>query len=123
MNDDLDLLAPAHRDDPFPLYRRLRTEDPVHWSPRLGMWVVTRYDDVDHILHSPSEYSVDRFRRIGEGFLAERPDMRDVAAIMRDWAVYQDPPQHTRLRALLNHAFTPRQIETMRPRIQAVVDG
>jgi cytochrome P450 len=122
MPDDLDLLDPTHRQDPFPLYRRLRAEDPVHWSQRLGMWVVTRYDDVVHMLLRPLQYSVDRFRRIEKGFLERRPDMADVAAIMRDWAVYQDPPRHTRLRGLLNHTFTPRHLEAMRPRIQAVVD-
>jgi cytochrome P450 len=122
MSTSFDLLSPATRDDPYPLYRRLRAEDPVHWSAGLRMWVVTRYDDVDSILHQPARYSVDRFRKIDDRFLSSRPDMRDVANIMRDWAVYRDPPEHTRLRNLLNHAFTPRRLESMRPRIQSIVD-
>ncbi|CAM5778883.1 hypothetical protein [Rhizobacter fulvus] len=36
--------------DPYPIYRRLREEDPVHWSPRLRAWVLTRYDDVKKVL-------------------------------------------------------------------------
>lgn len=122
MTTNLDLLSPSARDDPHSVYHRLREHDPVHWSATLRMWVVTRYDDVDSILHQPLRYSVDRFRRIDSRFLSSRPDMRDVANIMRDWAVYRDPPEHTRLRALLNHAFTPRRLESMRPRIQHIVD-
>jgi cytochrome P450 len=122
MAEDLDLLDPVHRENPFPVYRRLREQDPVHWNARLNMWVVTRYDDVEHILHAIDRYSADRFRRIGEGFLAERPHMRDVAGIMRDWAVYRDPPEHSRLRGLLNRTFTPRAIDAMRPQIQVIVD-
>jgi hypothetical protein len=121
MTASLDLASRDGRCDPFPLYRRLREEDPVHWSPHLGMWIVTRYDDVGEILASPTRFSVERFRHVGAGLLARRPDMREVAGLMREWAVYRDPPEHTRLRGLLNRTFTPRRIEELRPRIRAIV--
>ncbi len=113
----------ALHEDAFGVYRRLREEDPVHWSEVLQMWLLVRYDDVDHVLTTPARFSVDRFRAVGEEFARRRPDMQDVAAIMRDWAVYRDPPDHTRLRAFLNGSFVPRQIQQMRPRIQRIVDG
>src|SRR4029079_670418 len=63
-----------------------------------------------------------RFRNVGEEFLQRRGDMRDVAMMMRDWAVYRDPPDHTRMRALLAKSFAAQRIEGMRPLIQTLVD-
>ena len=51
------LLDPEVLADPYPLYRRLRTEDPVHWDPYLHAWVVTRYDDVATVFR---RFSADR---------------------------------------------------------------
>jgi cytochrome P450 len=119
---DIDLAHPANQQNPYPAYRWLRDHDPVHWSPRLKMWVVTRYDDVLQVLQEPLRYSSDRFRNIGTEFASRRPDIEEVARVLRDWAVYRDPPDHTRLRGLLGKAFTPRRIETMQPRIQQIVD-
>ena len=112
-----DLLHPTSRQDPYPAYRALQDQDPAHWSARLGMWVVTRYDDVEHVVTSRKAFSVERFRG-----LSDRPGMEAVARVLRQWAVYRDPPPHTRLRALLNQGFTPRRLVELRPRIQAIVD-
>jgi cytochrome P450 len=121
-SSDLDLADRANQQDPFPIYARLRDHDPAHWSARMKMWVVTRWDDVSRILQDPTRFSSDRFRKIRSEFATRRPDIEDVARILRDWAVYRDPPDHTRVRGLLNKAFTPRAVETMQPRIQQVVD-
>ena len=51
------LLDPEVLANPYPLYRRLRTEAPVHWDPYLHAWVVTRYEDVITVLH---QFSADR---------------------------------------------------------------
>ena len=56
------LLAPEVLADPYPLYHRLRTEDPVHWDPFLHAWVVTSYNDVVTVLH---HYSAERTRDCG----------------------------------------------------------
>jgi len=117
-----DLADPSSQRDPYPAYAWLREHAPVHWSPRLKMWVVTRYDDVQGILQDSVRWSADRFRRIPAALARRRPEIEDVARVLRDWAVYRDPPDHTRLRGLLNKAFTPRRIETMAPRIQRIID-
>ncbi len=62
MGLDLNIKHPANVKDPFPLFKQLREEDPVHWSASLRAWMVTRYDDVLHILQNPLPYSSDRFR-------------------------------------------------------------
>jgi cytochrome P450 len=111
-----DPLLPEFHADPYPFYRRLREEDPVHQSP-LGFWVLTRYDDCVTSLRDP------RFGREGfAGLLsAVYGDGAEKGALPRSM-LFRDPPDHTRLRALVSKAFTPRVIEQMRDHIQGIVD-
>ncbi len=113
---------PATRRDPFPLFRALRVEDPVHWSQPLGGWVLTRYEDVRAAMFEPC-FTADRirpfFRRLPE---EERGRYPDLERYITGWAVFFDPPGHTRLRRLMNKAFTPRAVTGLRPKIQMIVD-
>ena len=113
---EFDFKSAAHLQDPFPLYRRLQDADPVHWSPGLKAWVITRYDDVVEVLSRSDRFSSDRFRKVGEGFASDRPAVKAVAAVLGDWLVFRDPPDHTRLRALVQKSFTPRVVEQSRAR-------
>ncbi len=119
---DLDLKSPQNVQDPFPLYCWLRNHQPVHWSPSLRAWVVTRYDDVLEIFNRPDRFSSDRFRRLDPSLASHRPAVRAVAAVLSDWLVFRDAPHHTRLRALLQKTFTPRHLAKNRDRIQATID-
>jgi cytochrome P450 len=99
--------------NPYPTYHRLRQEDPVHLSP-LGIWALSRYDDAAMLLRDP------RFGRRGfQQILESRFGRQGLGQSM----LFQDPPDHTRLRTLVSKAFTPRVIEGMRDHIQQVVDG
>jgi cytochrome P450 len=120
---DFDLKSPAVARDPYPAFAWLRDRDPVHWSESLGAWVVTRYADVLEIWNRPDLFSSDRFRKVGAEFASQRPEVRAVAAVLSEWLVFRDPPDHTRLRALLQKTFTPRELERNRPRIQAAIDA
>ena len=106
-------LDPEFIADPYPRYRRLREEDPVHQSP-MGFWVLTRYDDVAGMLRDP------RFGRKGfDRLLAAR--FGDAGFDMS--MLFRDPPDHTRLRTLVSKAFTPRAVEQMRDHIGRIVEG
>jgi len=119
---DPDLEAPANVANPFPVYRWLRDHDPVHWSEGYQAWVVTRYDDVLAVFQHPEHFSSDRFRKMGVDRASQRAEVRAVADVLSDWLVFRDPPDHTRLRALLQRSFTSRQLEKNRVRIQSIVD-
>lgn len=123
MAPDLDLKSPPNVQDPFPIYRWLRDHDPVHWSDGFNGWVVTRYDDVLEIFDRTELFSADRFRRVEPRHASRRPEARAVADVLSDWLVFRDPPDHTRLRALLQRSFTPRRLENSRPRIRAIIEG
>jgi len=117
-----ELLTPADAHDIYPALARLRDQQPVSWSTWWGGWVITRYPDVVAGFRDP-RLSADR-----AGTFAARlpPPLRErLAPLLRNlsgWALISDPPAHTRLRALVNKAFTPRLTEQLRPRIQAVAD-
>jgi cytochrome P450 len=113
------LLDPEILADPYPLYRRLREDDPVHWDPYLHAWVVTSYEDV-----------VTVFQR----FLANRTpppeklaalgmeELAPIARVMVRQMLFLDPPQHGRVRALAAVAFTARRVEVLRKHIQQITD-
>jgi cytochrome P450 len=115
---------PAFRDNPYPTYHRLRERDPIHPLPALNLWFLTRYADVQTVLRDTrfsSESSADDpnlFRNLRES----GGELGPLARTMLHWMPLRDPPHHTRLRHLVNKAFTPRQIEAMRPRIASIVD-
>ena len=118
------LLEPALLADPYPFYHRLRVEAPVHWDEEMGYWVVTRYADVVAALRDP-RLSAARTAPSVDAWLP--PELHEalgpvVRAIMRQM-LFLDPPDHTRLRGLVNKAFTPRTVEAMRAHIQQIVDG
>jgi cytochrome P450 len=117
-----DLKAAPNVQDPFPVYAWLRDHDPVHWSGTLNGWVVTRFADVIEIFNRPARFSSDRFRKIDERYASRRAAVKAVGDVLGQWLVFRDPPDHDRLRALLQKSFTPRTLEESRGAIQATVD-
>lgn len=113
---------PEFRADPYQAYRRLRETAPVYYSPAMQGWVLTRYRDIVGVLSDP-RFSVNRqqanvFQRF-DLFAAMDPGF---AAAVKTTLLMIDPPQHTQLRKLVVKAFTPRRVEQLRPRIEAIVD-
>jgi pimeloyl-[acyl-carrier protein] synthase len=96
------------REDPYPLYRYLHAAAPVQWSDVLDAWTLARYTDVVESLTDP-RFSADRSVEPDRGY-----------SVVKSMLV-SDPPDHTRLRALVQKAFTPRMVEQLRPRIGAIV--
>ena len=112
-------LDPAFIADPYPFYHRLRAAMPV-WQSPLGMWIVTRHDDVSAFLKD---------KRYGKNYVANitrqyGPDaiLEPARASLGRTMLVLDPPDHTRLRGLVTKAFTARRVEEMRPRIAAIVN-
>ena len=117
----LNPFAPGYFEDPYAQYRSLRAVAPVHQSP-IGPWTVTRYDDCSRLLRDPTlsveEHNATAMPRnaVLEAAGIERGE-RGSRAILNI-----DPPDHTRIRRLAQQAFTPRRVETLVPRVQALVD-
>ena len=118
------LTTAAFYTDPYPLYDQLRAEQPVYWSDAVGAWLLTRYDDVTTTLRDPRRFSSrGRFLAVLDRVPADtRARVRSLEDHFTVGLISSDPPDHTRLRGLINRAFTPRRIEGLRPRVQALVD-
>lgn len=108
--------------DPFPLYRRMRDEDPCHWSPRLKAWVLTRYDDVKRACLDAG-MSSDRLRPFFASMpTPEQERIRDIIRYLSAWMVFRDPPDHTRLRKLTASVFNVKSMHAMRPDVEEIAD-
>jgi cytochrome P450 len=113
------LLDPLVLADPYPLYRRLQEEDPVHWDPFLHAWVVTRYQDVAEVLlrfRAARTPTPERIAELGMGRLTP------VAEVMVRQMLFLDPPDHGRVRRLASVAFTPRRVERLRVHVGEIAD-
>ena len=123
---DEQLLSSAFFADPYAVFRRLRAEDPVHWCEPWNCWIISRYDDVTAGLRQDGR----QFSVVGQfgSYLnalpeAERPRFEPLKQHFSIGLLHSDPPDHTRLRGLINQAFTPRVVERMRGRIEATVNA
>ena len=117
---NFDLHDPELWDDPYPLFRQIREQDPVlHHSS--GTWYVTRHADAVKLLKNNDLFS--RVSPHGSNPLTDGQwDPTPLDRMMTEWMIFRDPPDHTRLRKLVDKAFTGRMILEMKPQIQEMVD-
>ena len=113
------LLDPEVLANPYPLYRQLREEAPVHWDPYLHAWVVTRYEDVITVLH---RFSADRTPTPEQFAAMGMAELSPLARMMTKQMLFMDAPSHTRLRGLASMAFTPARVEALRAHIREILD-
>lgn len=110
--------AEGFLDDPYPHYARVRATERAHFSPILGQWLLTGYDEIQQMLRDP---------RIGRGsstrFFGNFEPETPVDLFSREWIFGMDPPDHQRLRRLLAQPFTPRVISTLRPFVEERVSA
>jgi len=114
------LLDPEVLADPYPLFRRLRETDPVHWDPFLHAWIVTRYEDVVNVMLKCSADRTPTPQQLeAMGMLAE---LQPIAQVMVKQMLFLDAPAHTRLRALCATAFTLARVAALKEHIQEIAD-
>ncbi len=90
--------------DPFPAFRELRRESPIHWHPTPGLWVLTRLDDIVAVSRDPQTFCSARGILVSD---LERPIMP------RQSIIYIDPPDHTQYRKLVQPAFSPGRLRAI----------
>ena len=130
MGDNAALLANASLKDPdisahpLPYYDAMRAEDPVHYDEKLKAYLVARYDDLQTVLRDPVTFSVKHGyeEQYARGFHDEFKEilMRDGGGFFPD-AIMSDPPYHTRIRRLLEKAFTAHRVKLLEPAIAKLV--
>ena len=116
-----DPFSPEFAQNPYPTYKRLREEDPVHWSP-LGFWMVTRFEDVDFVLRDKG-FGQDIQHLLSRKYpdhptILDEPGSRTLANLI----IMKEPPDHTQIRKLFVQAFNFREVKAMRDSIQGVIN-
>jgi hypothetical protein len=121
---DAQLTDPAYFQDPYPALAAIREATPLYWSEAWGVWVVARHEDVLAVIKDAERFSnAGRFSAYLDALPAEAAPYVD--PLRRHYAtgmLQSDPPVHSRLRPLINRAFTPRVAEASRERIALIVD-
>ncbi|WP_404788821.1 cytochrome P450 [Altericista sp. CCNU0014] len=117
---------PEFHIDPYPIYRRLRTEVPLYQTQSFQgeEWLLTRYADVKAVLNDPRFHADDLPRRLEKKslFLKQPDAFAALNQTISPWLFFLDPPDHTRLRSLVGRAFSVGELERLRPQIQCIVD-
>ncbi|HEX2078395.1 MAG TPA: cytochrome P450 [Longimicrobium sp.] len=122
--EPFDIASPGFKANPYPTYARLREEAPVYRASlggRRGAWLLARYDQVDALLRDP-RFAKNPAGARGEGGRGDAPWMPGFLRPLTRNMLDLDAPDHTRLRALVQKAFTPRMIQALRPRIESLAD-
>ncbi len=125
LENNYDLFSPTFKANPFPTYAQMRTEDPIHahLAPNgTTIWYITRYADVVNVLKDDEHFCKDPANARDTGDNQRKKQRSAMQRLINENMLFSDPPHHTRLRALVNQAFTPRRIAQLTGRIQAICD-
>ncbi len=116
-----DLLDPLVVVDPYSYYETLRKHDPVYWNSQWGGWIFTSYEEVKNGFQD-IRLSAERVRPSKGMGKEKQQEMSSTYTILSNWLVFNDPPKHTRLRMLMNKAFTPKAVNKLLPKIEETTD-
>jgi cytochrome P450 len=108
-----DPFEPAIQLDPYATYTALQRDDPVHFNDRGRFWTLTRFADVWTAVHDPATYSS------AQGIFVGQAEM-DMTKLFLPMLIMMDPPRHTKLRAIVSRAFTPRHIAELEPTVRGL---
>jgi cytochrome P450 PksS len=120
----MDIVSPHFKANPFPIFTRLRAEEPVCSTTlpdKTRVWLLSRYDDVNS-LFKDERFTKERRKAMTAEQLRKQPWVPPVFRPLERNMLDLDPPSHTRLRALVQKAFTPRLIEQMRSRVDSLAE-
>ena len=126
--DPFDIFDPSQKNDPYPLYAKLRAESPVHHLEADDIYVVSRFDDLMHMVRDTDTYS-SKFTQSPSGFRRRSrmgTEMQQ-SMVMQNFTglrilIGTDPPDHTTLRRLVTKPFTPRNIGAREERIRSLTN-
>lgn len=111
--------------DPYPTYARLHREGPLHYlavGSDMAVWSLIGHAEISAIARDPRLSARRAQKMMAILPLEHQPEFRELARMLSLWLIFMDPPEHTRLRKLLNKGFSPAAVEGLRTQIEAIVD-
>ncbi|MBM4205534.1 MAG: cytochrome P450 [Gammaproteobacteria bacterium] len=114
-----DLLSPDAIRDPQGFFRQLRETDPVFWSKRHKVWILTGYEDVERLFQNRSLSTAQGIGTFRSRMMAEHAQLlKHAMSLLDGWMLFNDPPVHTRLRDPVRRSFSPAMVDRLVPRIE-----
>jgi cytochrome P450 len=107
--------------DPYPVLQQLRERDPVHWSPELEAWLVTKFEVVQKCLRAPAlvnNRTAINMRAIHEPL---RPKYRSLEVHVSNWLGFTDPPKHPRMREIARDVLSPTVAKKQSPTVERLL--
>ncbi|HVT75488.1 MAG TPA: cytochrome P450 [Acidimicrobiales bacterium] len=118
-----DPFNPENRANPYPVYKQMREEAPVWQGPEYQELFLSRHADCLAVLRDAERFSSDSSNMAPELLANANSDQAEMGGFLGGKVMlFSDPPDHTRLRRLAQHAFTPKAVESWRPRVRALID-
>src|SRR3984957_5786193 len=110
--------------DPYPTYARLHEEGPLHYVDvgKWGVWAVFSHEECSKIAKDPRLSAKRAQQMLLPLPFSSHAEFSELARMLGLWLIFMDPPEHTRLRKLMNKGFSPAAIEGLRPQVEAIVD-
>lgn len=111
--------------DPYPTYARLHEEGPLHYlavGSDMAVWSIFSHAEICSIARDPRLSAKRAQKMISILPIDRQSEFRELARMLGLWLIFMDPPEHTRLRKLLNKGFSPAAVEGLRPQVEAIVD-
>ncbi len=111
--------------DPYPAYARLHEEGPLHYldvDGKWALWSIVSHAECSSTAKDPRLSAKRSQQMILSLPLSRQSEFSELARMLGLWLIFMDPPEHTRLRKLLNKGFSPAAIEGLRPQVEAIVD-
>lgn len=119
---NIKFLSSQYFQNPYPVLCEFLNSSPIFWDENMNAWIVSPFDEVEAGLHNEKLNAGERMSKAAAHFTDEdREKYSVILEVLSNWLVFQDPPQHTRLRKLVNKAFTPRTIAALEPKIELIV--
>ena len=123
MNEVATFLSPQYYLNPYPTLRQMQDQSGIVFNKQINAWIITGYDLVEEGLHSDLLNASERMTVAASHFSAEeRAQYSEIITVLNNWIVFQDPPNHTRLRRLISKSFTPRTVAALEPEIEVLVN-
>lgn len=123
VNPDFDPLDEGYLANPYPHFARFRHEAPIFYAPKIGFWVVSRYEDIQRIVKDSETFSN---ARVQEPLQSVEPEalkrFKEGVRIVPTTST-ADPPGHRRTRSYASRAFSARRVASMEPIIRDTADG
>jgi cytochrome P450 len=124
--EGVSFIDPAIQEKPFAYYRTLRYRDPIHFEEDLGVYLVSRHQDLMTVLRDPVVFSQELgyYKQMAQGHLDEMKEvLRNEGGGFFPDVANIDPPRHTRVRRLLGQAFSRKRMKSLEPQFEGLVNG